>query len=498
MRRAACGLAMLLAPILGRAQAAATPLKFWYHTSWTGDAGPPLPGERLLMRGSDGYLWLSGAGGITRFDGRRFTVLEGAADADLATKQGFFSPSLVDTRGTTWIRGPETSLLAYTGGVMRTVFSSGIDGSVTEDGAGRLWVRGPRFGILRDGRVDDGHLPIDIPLDEHFGVAPDTGMGLWIGTRTMGLYHVVGDSVRRYGNGRIRALLQSRDGAVWAIGSGLGPGLWRLHGDQWSQVTLPNPTRAFSTRFAREDAEGAIWFPTSTEGVVRWSAGVVEQFTRREGLSSDRVHDLEVAADGTAWIATDAGLDRLQHPPFITLGVRSGLPAEQPQGIVQDMTGTMWLHVGGRSVLYELRDGAVGESATPLRLREHNVGRPFRLLAPARRGGVWLGTDPGGLIHLGPSGRTSYGSAHGLPTSPIQEALDARDGTLWLFPSGGKVGRFRGGRYAEFAPNGRVVTDVVSHVEDGHGRVVMRQRYGRVLLVASGDASLDSIPLPAD
>jgi signal transduction histidine kinase/ligand-binding sensor domain-containing protein len=432
----------------------------WHHTAWTGESGPPIAGEHLMQRSPDGYLWLSAPNSLIRFDGMRFTVIDGSTTPALRTSlPGEFVPALMDSAGVMWIRGPGGTLVTYLKGRFERVRAGreGGSGILGQDARGLLWLSSGRLSRIKDAALVPPDLPGGVPDTGVFGVVRDTGAGLWIGTETQGLWHVSGNVVRQFGDGRIRPLLQARDGSVWAIGVGLGLGLWRLHDSRWSRMHLEGVADdRLISRAAMESADGSVWFQTPGMGVMRWRAGLLERYSTAEGLSDNRTHDVLVDPHGATWITTDAGVDRLRPSAFIPLSRANDLPYDSGYEIEEDRSGALWGAAPGSRLLYLLDGGAVRNRPDVIRLKRFDVskGRPFRLLAPARGGGIWVAPLAGGIALIREDGKQIFGREHGLPRTSMVRGLETRDGSLWLTDSAGGFGRLHGGRYAPLAPGG--------------------------------------------
>lgn len=105
----------------------------------------------------------------------------------------------------------------------------------------------------------------------------------------------------------VKAVTVDADGGVWfASPQGVG----RLVGQEWTLFEGADglPYNDFTSAAA---GPGGVWFGT-TKGAIRWDG---EDFRYRQGmrwLPSDEVRDIEVAADGSAWIATAGGVSHIQ------------------------------------------------------------------------------------------------------------------------------------------------------------------------------------------
>ena len=97
-----------------------------HHTTWGQREGLPVSGVFKIERSPDGHLWLGSTVGLLRFDGVRFTVLDGATTPALRSKvPGEMRLLLEDREGVFWINRPDGALGQYRDGVFREVVSPG-------------------------------------------------------------------------------------------------------------------------------------------------------------------------------------------------------------------------------------------------------------------------------------------------------------------------------------------------------------------------------------
>jgi signal transduction histidine kinase len=435
-----------------------------------------------MLRGADGYLWISAHQSLIRFDGVRFTVFDSSTTPAMRglRSRGFtnfaselFQPRLIDSAGAMWIRGPGGSVLNYRDGRFSAVVpsDSGFSSSLQPYRGGFIAIRNGRLYRLVDKRLTPFPLPASVPDTGIWDVAPDTGRGLWVGTYNRGLWHASGATAQQYGAGprSRRVIQQTSDGVVWAIGSSFAsPGVWRYARGRWSPFIAPDDSvQVFATEII-EGLDGWLWFRTS-KGVLRWRNGVFERFRKRDGLSSDDVHALVVDPEGVAWVATAVGLDRLRPRTFVTVEARDGLPYDVGQAFALDSAGGLWSREASGS-LYHIDGGAIRGRAGQVAWARHiaDASSSQALFVQSRHGGMWLAPRAGGLVRVTKTGKRSYGDRSGLPNSGPRSALEARDGTVWI-KSGDGFGRFTNGNYYPIrSPSLQVVGAMA---EDGRGRI---------------------------
>ena len=487
-----------------RAQSTTPPLSEWHHTAFTGDRGPPVPGDHSILRSSDGYLWLSAIRSILRFDGVRFTAFDSTNTPALrhATTGGIF-PQLIDHSGTMWLSDGNNHWIQYRDGNFSIVASGDSIaplGLPVEDGLGRFWTAVPRARLWKNGKFLPAPLPPGVPDSGLSAVIRDNANGIWIGTRSDELWHVTGSKAERFvGAQALRPKFHASDGTLW--GSLIGPGnilgTFRNGVVTRARLNARDSTRIIPQEF-KEAPDKSIWIATIGAGVLRWRNGIFEQFTRRDGLSSESVHSLWIDAEGSAWISTDAGLDRLRPTALLTVNEHRGLPFSSGYAFVEDNAHALWARGLQDPRIYRLSGGPVAHQPGPVSARAYDIanGDSFQLLSAAREGGIWVAPVSGGLLRIHTNGSERFGKASGLPDARLLLGMTARSGALWLtlLPAG--LGCFEHGKFRPVTLFHDKDTGVRDMVEDEHGNVWVLTRQPSRLGMVQHDTIGREVRLP--
>ena len=304
-------------------------LLHWHHglvdTFTTGDG---LSGDNIadLFEDREGTIWVATLDGLDRF--RNFAV------PTISMKQGLqnrLATSVLAAKdGSVWI-GTISGLQKWTNGELTTYrrpepqqpsrppgqrpvrevgvrqLSDNNVESLAEDDDGRIWVS-TRSGI---GYLEEGRFTAISSADRALvrSIAIDRHGSLWIAELNRGLIHLSP-------SGKTQLM-------PWAK---LG------HND-------------FATRLAYDRQQDGLWVGFFNGGVAFLKEGrVAASYTRADGLGQRRINDFWISADNTLWIATDGGLSRLKGGRVSTLNSKSGLPCESVHWVIQDDTGSLWLH----------------------------------------------------------------------------------------------------------------------------------------------------------
>ncbi len=448
----------------------------YQHDRWTTADGLPNHAIDWIQRSSDGYLWLGTEGGLVRFDGVRFTPFD--RNSTPALRGTAFYPTVplhVDRQGVLWI-ATSGGMVRYKDGKFTRAASAPephapLLSQMVEDRAGRLWVwaqdtDSPLYGI-RDGRL--------VPPDPQSGlpahvsaVAADPGGDVWVATVDRGLLRVheaqaISVLTRDATPAGVTALYVARDSVLWV---GTQRGFGRLqHGRFEFRHLGAGGLDGYVSAFT-EDAAGDVWLGTVGMGVLRWHAGRLEQFDRRDGLSRNQVTSLLVDSEGSVWVGTRGGLDRLRRGAVATFTPRNGGPPfadpgallwERGRFVVGGATtglvagllgawaplpgaeaaarGKIWtiaqgksgIWIGGDDTLKLYRTGAAPRAYTA---RDGLAGKWMLAVAEDSLERVWVGTNQG-LFRLTRGRVRAFSASDGLPDGYVRTLVVDRRGAVW-------------------------------------------------------------------
>ena len=343
-----------------------------------GDLPPGI--VRRLLAGRDGSLWaIVGAAGLFQTDprGTRFQSVLVPDRNDPQDRANFIRARAPAPGGSVWVGShaglmrydPDTRELAdYTPLLLPALaeapppptlpeapqLASGqvaVEGIAVEPGGGVLWLASSA-GLLRfdvaSGRATPAY------LEDPGNPVP----GQWLFT-----------------------VWRAPDGTLWLAGAVGGAAWWRpgMAAPHW--LPPPRDGGVFPHVFGFAATSGGIWM-AANGGLLYWRDGRLERIVHMPGqagsLASNEVISVTAAADGTLWVGTDEGLDRLValhdgRARFVHYGLRSGLPDEVIYCIAESPRGRLWVGTNqgiaaldaasGRIVRYGRRDGIRGLEA---------------------------------------------------------------------------------------------------------------------------------------
>jgi ligand-binding sensor domain-containing protein len=302
----------------------------------------------------------------------------------------------------------DVSQYAHTAWQFREGFTQGYIKSIAQTPDGYIWL-GTEFGLFRfDGvRAEHWQPPLNgEQLPSNFVVCLRLARDgtLWIGT-IQGLVSWKDGKLTRYpdlADMTISSILEDRNGTVWVgIYSFAPPGkLCAIDGTNvhcyGSDGTLGNGVSGLY-----EDSHNALWV-VGRHGVWRWKPGPSKFYPMPFGTSS--VQNMAEAGDGTLLV------------PLLGRLARLGGEKLEPQ--------------------YSYPAPARNTNATTL-LRD-------------RDGGIWIGTEGAGVVHLHQGRADVFSQADGLSDDHVMSLFEDREGSVWVATLGG-LDRFRNYAVATYA-----------------------------------------------
>jgi signal transduction histidine kinase/ligand-binding sensor domain-containing protein len=430
----------------------------YHHTKWTSENG--LGAVFDIQQSPEGYLWLTTSRGVVRFDGVRFQTVSAATFDAVDTNEidsVYHPPS-----GGLWLTTMSAGPLFWKDGRLTTFPDRHCTptrkmGRLAEDLDGALWVQNAAGLFRLHGSVCE-----QIGAKEGYpggfasGLFIDHSGTVWVKTRSGPLlFRRRGEAkfqVSPYGNGTSASyafLHEAPDGTVWMSDE---HGLRRVAGKDGASALAESPAKPAPGAAKFGDftfaPDGTLWAVASKgvqrfDHVERWAAplGVEtapgEIYTPAEGLSSDAAWKVLVDREGSVWIATNSGLDRLRRNVL----TKAALPPVQERefSIAVGDDGGVWTGNGGMPLTHIAADG----STTTF---------------PKTRETLTVRRDHNGTIWSAGAGEAYLWRVAGHTLTPLHypdEALDSvaavatdRNNDPWITTRGGKVYRFTAGEWA--------------------------------------------------
>lgn len=285
---------------------------------------------------------------------------------------------------------------------------------------------------------------------DSFASTPDGK--LWVGTdagiQLIDLQNPTGEwvtytenDIPEMGGSWGKAIAIGADGTVWvAMTNGSAS---RYQGGTWT-----NYEDIYSFDTVAIDADGRAWFGDDGTGIIVLNPDGSQAFalTTAEGLPGDNVQAILVDLSGRVWIATDKGLAKYENGELETVfGPESqDLPGTYIRALALDTDGALVIGCYNGVARYD------GNQVTVLLdfLNDGFSEAWLTTLAVASDGQVWAGTDKG-VITKENGDWTMLTTKDGLLTNYISALHVDLLGAVWI---GGGGSNFDGGGMVQIVP----------------------------------------------
>ena len=436
---------------------------------WTTAEGLPQNTINDIVALSNGELWLATFGGLVRFDGAGFHVLDIANEDGLASNR--ITALAAAGPDAFWFVTQEGHLGRVDSGRARVVITADrtmpdVLGMVAARGqfyaqavGGDIWISsgaepwrlhipvpdGGRGGFNFLTRSRTGRpwasfgvavLPLTPTVDKAptrlpvFGLSAAGGVDgeLWIGLQHGVVHYVNGRfetlDIRPHLDMVITALLYVSDRELWVAGDGVVSHLTAQPDGTWDRADVPlDLPRGLFMRSLSLDGEGSLWVGTNGRGLYRADRESTRRFGPDVGLGS--VEAVVSDGRGGAWVgAACAGIFHVDDSgtiQTITRSGSSGAPSGCENGFAVAPGGDLW--VRSLSHIYRVRHTTPRISRLPVTVPDE-VGP----IVAAPDGTMWVASRGGDVRRV--DGHRVLEQLT-LP-GPIVSATVAPDGTLWL------------------------------------------------------------------
>lgn len=224
-----------------------------------------------------------------------------------------------------------------------------------------------------------------------FCLLPARDGSLWLGTEGGGLLHLDHGEFHAYTaregltDGFVRSVIEDDTGRLWV---GTDNGLFRIRDGVVQRVDTSRFAPSLAIHSLFEDRQHRIWAGGSR--LLMFDSNQVRQFGLPGAYSQNRVKSILQTSDGTLWVGTVGGLERLSHGRFVAMPDI----AATVRALRQTADGTLWIGTIGHGLytyaaneLHKVSGNGLLPSNTILSIFEDNTHQ------------IWLGTQDG-LVRL--------------------------------------------------------------------------------------------------
>ena len=266
-----------------------------------------------IYQATSGVVWFKTRGGISTFDGQKFTTIE-------------------STGGSWWTTG-----------------------DFYEDSKGALW-----FGTIKGGvfQYRDNELEIILPHSqlsqiEVLDIGQDHDGSIWFGT-VSGLFKYSGNTLTQFTTvdglitDRVQQIMVDSLGQLWLaynnqseeVDNGLG--LTKYDGKNFQTLTTQDglPSNRITSFCQGEDHR--IWIGTD-KGLAFYQHESIHLYETQGRILDQKIHCLMRAKDKSIWIGSRQGITQIVNHCFINYTTRDGLASERVSCIFETKEGIIWI-----------------------------------------------------------------------------------------------------------------------------------------------------------
>jgi ligand-binding sensor domain-containing protein/signal transduction histidine kinase len=289
----------------------------------------------------------------------------------------------------------------------------------------------------------------------------------------------------------VTAVLQTRDGYLWV---GTSSGLARFDGVKFTVMSPPDgkSNAPICITALCEDSKNRLWIGTQDNGLLCYENGAVNSRSNLDGLHVKTINSIAEDTNGTLWLGTPSGLEKLDGPAFTHFTAQNGLPNDFVSNVHVARSGTVWITTRGG--MCQFKNGHL----EPFPFETDNPGRNPESLGvyEDRRGKLWAFGDTY-LVNLTDGQHLNHFGTGDAASTRIWSLCEGQKGELWIGTSGKGLYCFNGDTFvAPTLYNGELTSDVRAICEDRQGNlwlgthndglVRLQPRNIRVLNTASG------------
>lgn len=418
--------------------------KDFISRNWNSQDG--IPGNTItdIMQSSDGYIYFGTYGGLVRFDGLNFTVMNQNYNSEYSFRS---TRSVIqDKRGNIWVGSNDEGVfcLKSNGDVISFSTANGLTNnsvrSICEDFENNIWV-GTASGInviSKDFEIINLKGFDSIPEDNIFIVNQmycDTAGRMWILSLTeKSTYIYAENTFEKYENIKsiedpiITTMNQDSTGAFWF---GVAPNYAvKIFGDEETLFDLSKEDHKGSyVNCIFQDSENNLWFGMDS-GITILHDGKFSYINKKSGLADDGITKISQDTENNIWIATDrGGLQKLSNGKFQTTKMTTTVNA-----IAQDLfRNVTW--IAGDNGLYCYKNASFIENELTQMCKDVRI----RHVSVTAHGSVLVSTyEKLGQIKYNLDGTVEmWGPESGLAGSRVRVAEQFSNGDIYVGTTSG-------------------------------------------------------------
>lgn len=425
---------------------AQNPFGYFKMDHWDTKKGMPNDFVLNVYQTSDGFIWLTGYSGLTRFDGVNFTNFNSSTEP-LFKSDGIISLFVELGDSTLWIPSVSNGLLAYKNGKFNAYlkeYPSLFYNGLTKNNELLLFSRNVRDSIIVFNPVTKKYYTklytefanLLYQRSSFMGLNAKTGTVEWKEVFNK-LIHIINGKefvlTEKEGYAKdlnINSLTTDSKGRLW-VGSNKGLLTWNgsslipFHGMDKLTLIAGNPTFGLVT----EDHEKGIWAATN-KGLFYLPDGANEfiPYPQFESMKLQTISHVFCDKEGNIWVGTDRGLFKITKSKIINYSEKDGIDNNKVNAVCQ-IKDDEYI-VGSRSNLYLLKNGSI--SPYPLKNKGIISGiNNIVFLYKDSKNNIWVCSDKE-IYEITPDGEKEFPVESKTTGSNVRMAYEGKDGRVYF------------------------------------------------------------------
>ncbi|MFK7818829.1 MAG: two-component regulator propeller domain-containing protein [Planctomycetaceae bacterium] len=222
------------------------------------------------------------------------------------------------------------------------------------------------------------------------------------------------------------------------------------------------------------DRKGDLWFCSSNDGVYRYDGRTFTNFSKKDGLNSNKLWSVVEARDGKLWFGTADGLCSYDGKMFTHVPIPGADDAKLVLSLLEDRRGNLWIGtLGGGAYRY---DGKTFTSFLKNAGRIQPNGRHYNVIQSMTEdsaGSIWFTSQThGGVSRYDGKKLTHFNQKDGLSDDMIFASFADKSGNMWFGTRDNGVCRFDGKSFTTFTTANGLRSRMVScFYQDNTGKL---------------------------
>lgn len=302
---------------------------------------------------------------------------------------------------------------------------------------------------------------------------------LWMGTNGGGLSRFNGIEFETFTvsdglkSNYILSLLIDDNQKLWV---GTTNGLCVFEGDSF---------RSIPTDFKKLKITALVNLPSdslligSNSGLFKFKDTVLVPFKPKGLISKGDISELKINADGSLWIASDAGVSRLMNGEIENFNKSNGLSGNLVRSICFDTLDGTWIGTYGNGINY-IKNGAINKPFG-MGINDKLIANDLYLYSSSQ---LWIATVNQGLVIYNPkdSSYSQLRERSGLANDFVNCIFHDSWENFWLGTSGGGVSKYSGQQFEHYDRNNGLKGNYIYSIEGSGDSIWLSSSAGGISL----------------